>query len=1015
MLKRVWKKYMNYILICITGSMLILFIFSNKITVSVMADPNAEAGTEPEVTEYEESITFSEETGNQSAGEGTESTAGTEGASGTGEGATGTETATETGGTTGTTGTSETGTAGTGGSNESGITLGDNEDSGSAGTETGNTETGEAGDPENPEKTEDPEDPETNECICETKCTEEEFNAECPVCSQNFADCKAKAEEEEKQCTCSSHCTEDAVDETCPVCLEDYTNCAFEEICTCEKKCKDGKVDLNCPVCAKDIEKCLGHEEDYAAVIHYTVAGEAKEGQFLTLEEALNGTKAIADEVHSDGDSNYIPVIEIKDELSISSSMAVVNNCTFEIDMKGHRITLESGANIDFASSTVTLKDSTAADINYGADNTRPGGISGSSGMLFAGSGKITFASGYYNISSGTVCHGFTDIDVTNGYLINSSGTIADTDSKLTVNGGFFVYDDLFNSENAGTLVCPEKMILAEMSVSIGGYEVRGYGLSNALFKVTLQLLGDSEFYYSTFAEAFEAATNMSRNNDGAKTIISINDPAITNVAISQTYSMTANSNGYSPVVQINNINFTRGGADTIFDGTMFAVGAGELILNDCFINGFIAEDQVSVSSMIRVESGAMLSLVGSLDVGTSLTGNVALLGATADDPGAGVFLRNGAVLKVNGYIIIHNNISYSETANAEGGIDTARINRNLYMEDEARIIVEGALLRTESFLIGVTMAAEEINTDAVVGALGTDYYNNLSAAGINVMDLTSFFMDTSAAYFMVYDFGTNTIKWSRGGALLPEAGVFRLEYILLFIGLIGFIFRALWTAQDDRKEIVRYITIMSLTCLVGGICFGAVHVYQDIQRVRANNEIIASMGEVTDDSNMGDNENVAEGNVTEVTSVGDTSTFKIVEEPVAEKSIVPADGREYIGVIEVDRFGIKLPVLSTYTDADMKTTPCVYHGTRENGNLVIVGHNYDSQFGDFNLLGKDEVITAKLTMLDGTEYVYESKLIENLNPDQIDEMLAGQWDMTLFTCSYSGEKRITIRFDLKR
>ncbi len=90
-------------------------------------------------------------------------------------------------------------------------------------------------------------------------------------------------------------------------------------------------------------------------------------------------------------------------------------------------------------------------------------------------------------------------------------------------------------------------------------------------------------------------------------------------------------------------------------------------------------------------------------------------------------------------------------------------------------------------------MAAEEINTDAVVGALGTDYYNNLSAAGINVMDLTSFYMDTSAAYFLVYDFGTNTIKWSRGGALLPEAGVFRLEYILLFIGLIGFIFRALW------------------------------------------------------------------------------------------------------------------------------------------------------------------------------------------------------------------------------
>ena len=77
-------------------------------------------------------------------------------------------------------------------------------------------------------------------------------------------------------------------------------------------------------------------------------------------------------------------------------------------------------------------------------------------------------------------------------------------------------------------------------------------------------------------------------------------------------------------------------------------------------------------------------------------------------------------------------------------------------------------------------------------------------------MDLSSFYLDTSAAYFMEYDFGDNTIKWSRGGALLPEAGVLRVEYILLFIGLIGFIFRAVEAANNERKEIVRYITIMS-------------------------------------------------------------------------------------------------------------------------------------------------------------------------------------------------------------
>ncbi|SFH52811.1 Sortase (surface protein transpeptidase) [Pseudobutyrivibrio sp. OR37] len=1019
MLKRVWKKYMNYILIGITGSMLLLFAVSNVITVRTFADEGELPQNEAEV-QSEEGITFTEDAPVQDAEGGDnvpENQAGEADAS-TGEGgntAIGDTTAAGSDGavTTGEGGAGGTGTEGGESDAEGSGTASDGSGTTQEGEGTGTGTEGEEGEKEG-EGTEETEnkDDEEKKCICETHCTSAEFNEECPVCKKNFEDCAILDKDE---CTCKTHCSEEDVDSTCPVCAKDYTQCAFEEVCICEKKCKEGKVDLNCPVCAKDYAECIGKEEDYAAIIAYSVGGESKEAEFLTLEEALNGARAVADEVHNDGDSNFIPVIEIKDELSIASSMTVVNNCTFVIDMKGHKISLDSGAYIDFASSRVTLKDSTATEINYSGDNYRPGGISGTSGKLFAGTDYIKFESGYYNISSGTICSGFADIDVYNAYLINSSGNIADTDSKLTVNGGFFVYEDLFNSENAGTLVCPEKMILAEMSVSISGYEVRGYGLSNALFKVTLQLLGESEFYYSTFAEAFEAATNMSRNNDGAKAIVSINDPAITNVAISQTYTMSSNSNGYSPVVQVNNINFTRGGADVIFDGTMFAVGGGELILSDCSLNGFIAEDQVAVSSMITVDDGAALSLIGSSEVGTSLVGNVALLGATASDPGAGAYLRSGATLKVNGNIILHNNVSYSETANADGGIDTARINRNLYMDEGAIVLVEGPLIKTESFLIGVTMAAEEIDLDAAVGALGTDYYNSLVAAGSNDMDLSAFYMDTSAAYFMVYDYGSNTIKWSRGSALLPEAGVFRLEYVLLFVGLIGFIFRALWAAKDDRKEIVRYITVMSVTCLVGGMCFGAVHVYNDIQRIRTNNEIIASMAEVTDNSNLGDNEEVTEESVAEVTSVGDTSTFKVVEEPQPEKAMVPADGREYIGVIEIDRFGIKLPVLATYTDADMKTTPCVYNGSRENGNLVIVGHNYDSQFGDFNLLGKDEVITAKLTTLDGTVYEYESTLIENLNPDQIDEMLSGQWDLTLFTCSYSGEKRITVRLDLKR
>ena len=993
MFKGAWKKYANYILIIVTGTLLLLFIFSNALSFGIRAD-------EDEVTEYtasaEDEPSAAEEGGVDIVPEVTPEETPVE---------TLEETEVEE------TPAEETPAEET----PAGETQAGETEAGE--TEAGETPEGETPEGETPAEGTEGEEGE-NQCTCSVHCTEDSVNEECLVCSENYESCTAPQEEEVK-CICTSKCTAAEFNEDCPVCSENFENCEFveeeKEECTCEKKCEEGKVDLNCPVCAKDYLECKGDEEDYVACIHYTEAGESKQEKYLTLSEALNGAKAVADIVHSDGDSNYVPTVEMMDELSLSSSIVVETNSTFILDFKGYRIGLESGSSINLGNSNVTFKDSASSGINYGGDNTRPAGITGSSGTLLVGTGSVKFVNGYYGITSGTVCSGFNDITVEDAFLVNSAGCIVDTPSSVTINNGFFVYEAFFGGQSEGTLNLPSTKVLGDMTLSIGGYQIQGHGLSTALFRVTVQMVGDSDYYYSTFAEAFEAASGLSRTNDGALTIISINDPYVTNVAISQTYTLSGISEGYSPTVQINNITFTRGGAG--FDGTMFAVSGGTLIFNDCSINGFIADNQVSVASMITVDSGACLSLTGTANVGTNLSGNVALLGATAGDPAAGVHLKNGGTLKVNGYVVIHNNISYSEVANADGVVEGTKINRNLFMDNNSQIVVEGALLRTEGFLVGVTMAADPVDLDDPIGSLSTDYYNGLVANGATEVNLSSFHMDTSAAYFMEFDFSTNTITWSKGGALLPEAGVFRLEYILLFIGFIGFIFRAISAKQDTRKEIVRYITVISVVCLVAGSGFGVYHAYKDIQLTRQNAQTMEAMiNSIEEAEKAGANDELAAGHSENViTTVEDISMITTVEEVAPEKSLVPADGREYIGIIEIQPLNIKLPVLATYTDADMKTTPCVYYGTRDNGNLVIVGHNYDSQFGNFNQLNKDDTVTAKLTMVDGGVYTYTSKLIEDLEPDQIDEMLAGDWDLTLFTCSYSGEKRITIRFDLER
>ena len=54
-------------------------------------------------------------------------------------------------------------------------------------------------------------------CICETKCTEEVPNLECPVCKETAENCAGiTAEPENLPCFCEVQCTKDAHDAQCP-------------------------------------------------------------------------------------------------------------------------------------------------------------------------------------------------------------------------------------------------------------------------------------------------------------------------------------------------------------------------------------------------------------------------------------------------------------------------------------------------------------------------------------------------------------------------------------------------------------------------------------------------------------------------------------------------------------------------------------------------------------------------------------------------------------------------------
>ena len=122
-------------------------------------------------------------------------------------------------------------------------------------------------------------------------------------------------------------------------------------------------------------------------------------------------------------------------------------------------------------------------------------------------------------------------------------------------------------------------------------------------------------------------------------------------------------------------------------------------------------------------------------------------------------------------------------------------------------------------------------------------------------------------------------------------------------------------------------------------------------------------------------------------------------------------DGDEYIGVLEIPMFGLSLPVASTWSYPKLRKTPCRYDGTAYQGNLIISAHNYDSHFGKLKNLPEGEIVT--FTDVDGNVFRYEVSSRETIMPEDIEGMKSGDWDLTMFTCTYGGQQRVTVRCEL--
>ena len=99
---------------------------------------------------------------------------------------------------------------------------------------------------------------------------------------------------------------------------------------------------------------------------------------------------------------------------------------------------------------------------------------------------------------------------------------------------------------------------------------------------------------------------------------------------------------------------------------------------------------------------------------------------------------------------------------------------------------------------------------------------------------------------------------------------------------------------------------------------------------------------------------------------------------------------------------------MSSWSYDQLKVAPCRYYGSTKTNDLVIAGHNYTRHFGPIGNLVPGDML--RFTDMDGVTTTYEVAEVDVLNPTAIEEMTDSGFALTLFTCNYSGQARVTVR-----
>lgn len=202
---------------------------------------------------------------------------------------------------------------------------------------------------------------------------------------------------------------------------------------------------------------------------------------------------------------------------------------------------------------------------------------------------------------------------------------------------------------------------------------------------------------------------------------------------------------------------------------------------------------------------------------------------------------------------------------------------------------------------------------------------------------------------------------------------------------------------MSRKVKIVRIILITLGCCCI--LAAAALSLYNRWLSARAADEadrLSASFSALLENAAPSEPESGADSGLEDAA----TDTSEIVSMTI--------DGYDVCGSINIPAIDIELAVISNWSYKSLNMSACRYSGSPD-AQLIIMAHNYAEHFGRLKELEPGD--TVRFAGVHGDVYTFEVIGTETWATNQLQDIVSGDdWDLTLFTCTYSGANRVVVR-----